>query len=305
MARFTFEDSIELKEIDTDTFQNIHPAWTWPNSGVVPGGLLMALAAAAAYRTLPDGYALDNVHCQFISGSKPDSTYTMNVQRLSNGKRFRVRSVLIQQDNRNIASLTLAYINASPWQGPAMKHSVSQAGKQRIKEITIDDLERGRGPTGGFMRFQRLPLVHQNPREPHTSLKPVVAHMIGPLKASKGTMPHILGLLNLSDYHLLGAPPDLHGYDVGLPAIGDDSGKPTVSAMSMYTSLNHTVHIHSHGFRADELMYIEVTSPWTADGRGMVHSRIFSQSGLLVASCVQEAYYVLKPEQKSAFESKL
>lgn len=57
----------------------------------------------------------------------------------------------------------------------------------------------------------------------------------------------------------------------------------------MYTSLNHGVYIHRHdAFRADEMCYIEARSPWAADGRALVQTRIFARDGGLVASCVQE-----------------
>lgn len=305
MAQLNFEESLALRQAAEDTFENVHPAWTWPSSGVVPGGLMMAMAAAAAHKTLPEGYALDNLHCQFLSGPKPNVPFRYNVQRLSEGRRFRARAVVVQQGETNMASVTMSFISASPWTGPAMRHTVSRVAKQAVDRITIDDLARGRGPAGGFMKFQRLPLIHSSPQQPQTSLKPVVAHIIGPMKAATGTMPHVLGLLNLSDYHVLGAAPALHGLDVGIPAIGDPSGTPTKPSFKMYTSLNHTVHIHSHDFRADEMTYIEVESSWAADGRALMHTRLFSNAGKLIASCVQEAYYVLKPDAKSHFGSKL
>ncbi|ETN40236.1 acyl-CoA thioesterase II [Cyphellophora europaea CBS 101466] len=305
MKSITFEESLELWQIAPDVYENVHPAWTWPGGAVVPGGLLMAMGSAAAYKTLPEGYALDNLHCQFLSGPKPDVPFQYHVQRLSDGRRFITRSVIIQQNKRNMVSLTIVFANASPWNGPAMKHTVSQVGKQRIEHITIDDLEKGRGPLGSFMKFQRLPLIHASPQEPNTSVEPVVAHIIGPINSPVGSIPHVLGLLNLSDYHVLGAAPALHGIDVGLPAIGDASGERTQMNFKLYTSLNHTIHIHSHDFRADEMTYIEVTSPWTGDGRALAQSRIFSKHGRLIASCVQEAFYVMKPDAKSHFASKL
>ena len=305
MDQFNFEASNALRQVAEDTYENVYPAWTWPSSGVVPGGLLMALATKAAYNTLPDGYALDNLHCQFLAGPKFDVPFKYCVQRLSEGRRFRARSVSIQQEDRTMVTVTVTFISASPWTGPAMQHTVSRVAKESIDRITIDDLARGRGPLGSFMKFQRLPLIHSTPQQPQTTIEPVVAHIIGPMKAPAGTLPHILGLLNLSDYHVLGAAPALHGFDVGIPAIGDTSKMPTKMNVKMYTSLNHTVHIHSNDFRADEMIYIEVTSSWAANGRALMHSRLFSKAGSLLASCVQEAYYVLNAEAKSHFGSKL
>jgi acyl-CoA thioesterase 8 len=305
MRQLTFEESTELRQVAENVFENVHPGWTWPSTGVVPGGSIMSMATAAAYKTVPDGYSLDNLHCQFLTGSKPDVPYRYKVERLSDGGRFRARAVNVQQDGRFVTAITAVFINSSPWNGPAMRHTVNRAAKQAVENITIDDLAEGRGPNGGFMKFQRLSLVHSTPQTPTTSLKPVVAHIIGPMKAAAGTKPHVLGLLNLSDYHVLGTAPALHGLDVGLPAIGDSSGKRTQSQFKLYTSLNHTIHIHSYDFRADEMTYIEVTSDWAGDGRALMHSRLFSKTGKLIASCTQEAYYVLKPDAESHFGSKL
>ena len=43
-------------------------------------------------------------------------------------------------------------------------------------------------------------------------------------------------------------------------------------------------------------------SPWTNRRRAEVDSRIFSREGKLVATCVQESYYVLKGEGRRAKE---
>ena len=60
------------------------------------------------------------------------------------------------------------------------------------------------------------------------------------------------------------------------------------------------------GYRADELTYVEVSSPWARDGRAVVESKIFGTvdgtEGVLIATSVQEAYYILKDDEK---ESKL
>ena len=54
-------------------------------------------------------------------------------------------------------------------------------------------------------------------------------------------------------------------------------------------SLDHTIYFHNpKGFRADDWLLTEMESPWSGDGRGLVFQRIYSQNGLLIATCVQE-----------------
>ena len=57
-------------------------------------------------------------------------------------------------------------------------------------------------------------------------------------------------------------------------------------------SLSHTVYFHAVP-RADEWLFVEMSSPWTGAGRALVESRIWERDGdgdgwRLVASCVQE-----------------
>jgi acyl-CoA thioesterase len=102
---------------------------------------------------------------------------------------------------------------------------------------------------------------------------------------------HIIGLVGLSDLYLLDSPLTLYGLSYGIPAIGDRHRNLTKSDTKFLVTTNHTVYFHMcEGFRADELLYVEATSPWAKDGRVFIESRIFQGSeGLnLVATCVQE-----------------
>lgn len=123
----------------------------------------------------------------------------------------------------------------------------------------------------------------------------MAAQIDPPIKSPAGSLAHHLAVIYVSDYHVMDCPLTIHGVDCGLFAIDDhDRTRTSMPAMKVMTSLNHTVHFHVHdGFRADELMYIEVSSPWARDGRAMVHSRIFSHQGVLVATCVQEVCTLL------------
>jgi hypothetical protein len=117
----------------------------------------------------------------------------------------------------------------------------------------------------------------------------VVAHIDPPITAKRGTPAHILGVVYMSDYHVMDCPLNIHGVPIGLFPIGDQSKTPLPATMKIMTSLNHTIHFHAHdGFRADELMYVEATSPWAKDGRALINTRIFSRQGMLIATVVQE-----------------
>lgn len=59
--------------------------------------------------------------------------------------------------------------------------------------------------------------------------------------------------------------------------------------IGMMVSLDHTIYFHRPSeVKADDWIFTEMEVPWSGEGRGMVTQRMWSQSGRLLASCVQE-----------------
>ncbi|KAF2845976.1 Thioesterase/thiol ester dehydrase-isomerase [Plenodomus tracheiphilus IPT5] len=65
--------------------------------------------------------------------------------------------------------------------------------------------------------------------------------------------------------------------------------------IGMMVSLDHTIYFHNpRSFRADEWIFSETETSWAGDGRGLVYQRMYTQDGLLIASCIQEGLVRLK-----------
>lgn len=257
-----------------------------------------------AYKTMPSSsFTLDNVQAQFLAKTDPELPITYSVKRLSSGKRFAVRLVTASQQQKggrevNVLCATIAFASHPAVDNqPAMNYSVERETKYTIAEITLDDLENARSPDGPFMKFQRLGVDDLPTSSPSPASNPDqtsrttchAAHLTKPLPHPQGHMSHILGLLNLSDYHVLDCPLTLSNLTFGLFATNDISRTPLPTQAKMFTSLNHSVYIHRwDGWRADEMVYVEGRSSWAADGRAYVTTRMFGKDGKLIASCVQE-----------------
>ncbi len=257
----------------------------------------MALAAAAAYETVGQDFAIDTLHTCFTAGPKFEKPLDLEVQRLNDGGRFCTRVVTVKQSTLVVVHVTCSFVRFSAMTGTSMTHAVRRATSAHIDQITLDDLEPGRDSRGPYMKFQRLsvtPHTKQSPENPASYTYTSAAHLSTPT-TTNFSRTHALGIIALSDYHVLDAPLILHGIPHGQPAIGDHSREPQPNQISLFTSLNHTIRFHMHeNFRADEMCFIEVRSPWTAKRRAEVQSRIFTSEGKLVASCVQGSYYVMK-----------
>ncbi|KAF9891542.1 hypothetical protein FE257_004009 [Aspergillus nanangensis] len=72
-------------------------------------------------------------------------------------------------------------------------------------------------------------------------------------------------------------------------------GKASVR-VGMMVSLDHTIFFHqTRKFLADQWMLVEMDSPWAGNERGLVTQRIWSQTGDLIATAVQEGIVRLTP----------
>lgn len=253
---------------------------------------MMAEAAAAAYKTVPEGFVLDSLHTQFLIGPKANQPLTYKVQRISQGRSFAVRIVTIEQGGKIVVATTVSFMSDAARTARAFKHAAPIKIQKRIQEITLDDFEGQRNHLGPFMKFERLAHEHATPRHFSTTIAPVVAKIDPPMKSPAGSAAHLLAVVHLSDFHVMDCPLGIHEVNHGQPKVGDYERKRTPFDMKIMTSLNHTIHFHVHdGFRADQLLYIEVNSPWAKDGRGLIHSKIYTEEGLLIATCVQEVSF--------------
>jgi len=262
---------------------------------------------SAAYETIGPDFAIDSLSTHFVAGPDPKLPLRCRVQRLNDGGRFVTRTVSLEQEGKRKVFVTCSFVRYEALGGPSMTHCMPRQSHQLIDKITLDDLELAKNSLGPYMKFQRLPLIPISTAttSPIESTPDAMVYTavgtISPALSSKNPKIHALAIIALSDYHVLDAAPTLHGRTFGLAHIDDTTRTPTGHDFKLYTTLNHTIHFHRHErYRADELCYIEVTSPWAGRRRAEMQSRIFDRRGGLVATCVQEAYYVLKEEEKSS-----
>ena len=268
----------------------------------------MSECAAAAYRTVPQDFTLDSLQASFLIAPKSDLPMLFRVNRLSNGRRFMVRSVTLEQNGVALLHSIVNFVSKSPWSGPAMSSTSTRQTEHTISEITLDDLDRDRTRLGSFMEFQRLPLHHSgkildkcsscsNDSDKLAGLENKLqkgvatsACKIFPrMQDSAGSMNHTLGIINLSDYHVMDAALQLNEIPIGMYAIGDSSRTATDNMLKLGTTLNHSIHFRRHdGYRADEMIYVEVEPLWSQDARTMLATQIFTAQGELIATCTQE-----------------
>jgi acyl-CoA thioesterase len=135
---------------------------------------------------------------------------------------------------------------------------------------------------------------------------------IGGISSPPGSIIHHCGLTGLTDVFLLDVFVRLHNLQLGLGEgrVGKDhrdspynkSTKRPVKSLkdwpksdfSALVTLNHTIHFHDlEGMKADEWVLMEGHTTWASRGRVLLHSRLWTRGGRLVATCTQEVGFFL------------
>lgn len=128
----------------------------------------------------------------------------------------------------------------------------------------------------------------------------------GRISVDGGLREHLTALAYMSDSLFIGTVARVHkawrpplrprgggsqheNHQEGQSANNNPPDEPKRPEIGMMVSLDHTIYFHNpKDFRADDWLLTEMESPWSGDGRGLVFQRIYSQTGVLIVTCVQE-----------------
>jgi acyl-CoA thioesterase-2 len=270
---------LDLQEIEPDVFSG-----TSPQDGLVRvfGGLVVSQALVAVSRTVPERPP-HSLHSYFLLPGDPTKPIRYEVERLRDGGSFSARRCVAKQDGRTIFALTASFhaVEDGLDYAPTMPNVP--------KPETLPDLAGLKAALGdkmpaGVRRYLErdrpidlriIDLSRFGPRP--TGTPPRTGQRIW--MRAKGSLPddpaiHRATLAYLSDMTLLDTtllPHDGSVFDGKVQA----------------ASLDHAVWFH-RPFRADEWMLYDKEAQSTQSARGLSRGRLFSASGELIATTMQE-----------------
>ena len=299
---------VGLTHVEQDVFTNVNPAWMMRGRTGVAGSILLSQALLAAFETVPDNFSMHTVHATFLKASKSNMEILYHVERVRTGKRFATRTVFCSEGGTALANLTIGFAcDQSAPTDPNLTHAVPMPTDLEAPEDGVDDFAKVyRSSSGGFVQGQRHPIILTDSADPSTRRTRQWIRTIGPeineTRLCQAT------LLYISDLYILDAPARLFDLKLGLgmpdrvQGGGEEStGEPGAGNVVYMGSLNHTVRVLSlEGYKAHEWTYMEASSEWAGNGRVVVSTRIFTRSGVLVASCRQEGLYKLKSSARAS-----
>jgi len=248
--------------------------------GFVFGGQVLGQALSAASQTVDQERRTHSLHAYFIRPGDAAKSILYNVECLRDGKSFTTRRVSAIQNGRAILVMPASFqIAESGFDHQAAAPAVT-GPEQLISEHELRMKFADKIPSR--MRDKYLcktpieirPIDPINPFEPKKK-KPVRYSWLKTIKPMPDAYPvHQHMLAYASDFGIVGTALYPHGHSV-------------FESKMQVASLDHAMWFHRE-FRMDEWLLYEMQSPNASGARGLNIGKIYTRSGKLVASVVQE-----------------
>jgi len=305
-----------LDPIDPDLFTNTRPLWHPPGARGLFGGSVIAQCLAVGYKTVPDNFDAHSMHCYFVLAGVADFPIIYHVERIRPGRSFAPRTVQAKQQGKVIFTTTISFVRTGAGGAEMVEHMtpmpfVPSPDDDRVKDILMM-------PKTPIVSRQ-IDIANNDSPYPHSKKTRQWIKAEGRISEEGGHRAHLAAVAYMSDQFFIGTVSRVHKlwripvarHEHKEVKVDEDVQKKLRSAdlenkpsrkpkpvVTMMVSLDHTIYFHDpRGFRADEWLFTEMESPWAGDGRGLVTQRIYTQSGKLVATCVQEGVVRLKQKE--------
>lgn len=276
--------TLELEEIEDMVFEGLSPDSGW---GRIFGGQVLGQALAAGQMTIADlaSRPTHSFHAHFLRPGNPDTPIRFEVENIRDGRSFSTRHIRATQNGKGILMMTASF--QEPEQG--FEHQVEMpkvplpddidgrpmedAWKKRMQDLPEAMQKRMTEPRPLEMRFTKhRDMADPEPGDPEVDVWFRVAEWVDLPKDD-------LALNNA----IMAYASDMQFMDTALVPHGSSLMDPKVHGVS----LDHGVWLHEPVDVKEWMLFVR-KSHWAANGRGFVRGKIFSESGRLVATVVQE-----------------
>jgi acyl-CoA thioesterase II len=250
------------------------------------GGQVAAQALVAGARTVEDPLTVHSLHSYFLRAGDTAVPIVYDVERIRDGRSFSTRRIVARQHGRAIYYMTASF--QLPEDGlehqdvmPAVTAPEdSRDMREMFRRATPDNAEEW------LREWAALELRYVGDSRPGGAIsngeRPAQSRLWIRVSGALGDDPmlHQAAFTYASDMTLLGSTLVPHGLHVSHPKMQS-------------ASLDHTIWFH-RPLRADRWLLYDQASPSASGGRGLGIGRVFTESGVLVATVAQEGLIRLR-----------
>jgi acyl-CoA thioesterase II len=270
-------DLLDLEQIEVNIFRGRSPDETVQR---VFGGQVAGQALVAAGRTVPADRPVHSLHAYFIRPGDPAVPIIYTVERVRDGRTFTTRRVSAIQHGKTI------FVMSASFQHPehGLEHQVAMPAVPPPAEV-----ERSIDRLAALGDGVRIPKHYQD--------SPIDLRNVGPISAEAERDPSLRTARNNVWLRVMGELPDDPLLHVCLMTYASDltlldtvlleHGRSWQEGRTSGASLDHAMWFH-RPFRADRWLLYSQETPVAASGRGLAWGQVFTESGELVVSVVQE-----------------
>lgn len=268
---------LSLERIEENLYRGQSQDLGW---GTVYGGQVVGQALFAAMHTVPKDRPVHSLHAYFLRPGDVSAPIVYDVDRSRDGGSFTTRRVKAIQHGHPIFDMSASFQKVEP----GFEHQVDMPKVPPPEEVPTDQ-ERLAPFAAKLPEFLRGRALAQRPIEIRT---------VGEADVFMNGKHEPTRYVWLKAVHPVGDDPALHQ---ALLAYASDfsfittalkpHGVTWLTPGMQVTSIDHAVWFHAP-FRADQWLLHVMESPRTSGARGLVHGRIYTRDGKLVASTAQE-----------------
>ncbi|HEY1703698.1 MAG TPA: acyl-CoA thioesterase II [Trebonia sp.] len=281
-------DLLDLEQIEVNMFRGRSPDDRVQRTF---GGQVAGQALVAAGRTVPDDRFVHSLHAYFIRPGDPAVPLIYTVDRVRDGRSYTTRRVAAIQHGKTIFTMSASF------------HVPEEEGYDHADTMPQVPPPESIRPSADRL-FDALGLSKDD-LPPHMRDSPIDVRSVGPLSIEAEQDPSLATTENLVWLRVKGRLPDNPLLHVCLMTYASDitlldtvllaHGTSWYSGKTLGASLDHAMWFH-RPFRADEWLLYAQRTPFAAGGRGLATGQVFTESGDLVVSVVQEG--VVRPARQ-------
>ena len=280
-------DLLDLEQIEVNIFRGRSPDETRQR---VFGGQVAGQALVAAGRTVPDDRPVNSLHAYFLRPGDPSVPLVYTVDRVRDGRSFTTRRVTAIQHGKPIFAMSASFHHVEP----GLEHAMPMPAVPPPESLRTS--------------AERLAEAIGAPLPPQFRDSPIDLRAVGPLSIEATRDPALRTSKNLVWLRVAGQLPDEPLLHVCLMTYVSDitlldtvlikHGVSWQDGRTSGASLDHAMWFH-RPFRADQWLLYAQESPVAYGARGLARGEVYTASGDLVVSVVQEGLIRTTPKPQT------
>lgn len=283
--------SLEVEHLDLNLFRS-KSLWLPSLARGVFGGQVISQALVSATNCVDSAFGLHSLHCYFLLSASPSTPIIYHVDRIRQGRSYATLSVKAVQNGRTVFIMMCSFQRPEPWQ-PSYQWpmpKVPSPEECEFEEARYTRLIESPGSSPALKKFYqgvlaeraRSPIAIKYAGEDHLSTVDTVAYMywMQARNIPKYEAPFQKCILSyISDMNFISSASKI----MGLKRFGKGP-----DSVSMTSTLDHSIYFYNDDFDCGDWLLHVIVTPRTGSGRGVVHGRMHTRDGTLVAVTSQE-----------------